>query len=61
MNTLPAFDLFIEESPTSADSDLAWRKKVFLASLKSTGKLEYKRYLKSPLRYAGGKSLAVYS
>ncbi|MCY4296687.1 MAG: DNA adenine methylase [Gammaproteobacteria bacterium] len=59
MNTLPAFDLFIEESPTSADSDLAWRKKVFLASLKSTGKLEYKRYLKSPLRYAGGKSLAV--
>lgn len=31
----------------------------FLVSLKSKGKLEYKRYLGSPLRYAGGKSLAV--
>ena len=31
----------------------------FLASIKSNGKLDYKRYLGSPLRYAGGKSLAV--
>ena len=31
----------------------------FLADLKSKGKLDYKRYLGSPLRYAGGKSLAV--
>ncbi len=31
----------------------------FLAKLKSSGKLDYKRYLASPLRYAGGKSLAV--
>ena len=31
----------------------------FLSSLRSKGKLDYKRYLKSPLRYAGGKSLAV--
>lgn len=31
----------------------------FLARLKSSGKLDYKRYLASPLRYAGGKSLAV--
>ena len=31
----------------------------FLASLKSNGKMDYKRYLGSPLRYAGGKSLAV--
>ena len=31
----------------------------FLFGLKSRGKLDYKRYLGSPLRYAGGKSLAV--
>ena len=31
----------------------------FLNALKSKGKLAYKRYLGSPLRYAGGKSLAV--
>lgn len=31
----------------------------FLASLASSGKLDFKRYLGSPLRYAGGKSLAV--
>ena len=35
------------------------RKNQFLESIRSTGKLEYKRYLESPLRYAGGKSLAV--
>lgn len=31
----------------------------FLNALQSRGKLAYKRYLGSPLRYAGGKSLAV--
>lgn len=31
----------------------------FLDSLRSQGKLDYKRYLGSPLRYAGGKSLGV--
>lgn len=31
----------------------------FLNNLRSRGKLAYKRYLGSPLRYAGGKSLAV--
>ncbi len=35
------------------------RKARFLDRLRSTGKLDYKRYLASPLRYAGGKSLAV--
>lgn len=34
-------------------------KKEFLWSLRSAGKLDYKRYTASPLRYAGGKSLAV--
>ena len=31
----------------------------FLRRIRSDGKLDYKRYLGSPLRYAGGKSLAV--
>ena len=31
----------------------------FLLGQKSAGKLDYKRYLGSPIRYAGGKSLAV--
>ena len=34
-------------------------REAFLLSLRSSGKLDYKRYLGSPLRYAGGKSLAV--
>ena len=38
---------------------LQQKKREFLNALRSTGKLEYKRYLESPLRYAGGKSLAV--
>lgn len=35
------------------------RRDAFLVDLRSTGKLPYRRYLGSPLRYAGGKSLAV--
>ena len=34
-------------------------KDQFLSKLRSSGKLEYKRYTSTPLRYAGGKSLAV--
>lgn len=34
-------------------------KERLLASLRSPGKLRYRRYNGSPLRYAGGKSLAV--
>ena len=42
------------------EETLARRKYEFLASLNSpSGKIKYKRYLSSPLRYAGGKSLAV--
>ena len=37
-----------------------YRKKIFLDKLKSpTGKTKYKRYNGAPIRYAGGKSLAV--
>ncbi len=39
--------------------DICVARERFLQQLKSTGKLPYKRYLGSPLRYAGGKSLAV--
>ena len=40
--------------------DLKERKDWLLNMLKSKGKVnKYKRYLESPLRYAGGKSLAV--
>lgn len=35
------------------------RRDQFLYELQSQGKLDYKRYTASPLRYAGGKSLAV--
>lgn len=36
------------------------RKRIFLEKYKSpSGKTKYKRYVGSPLRYAGGKSLAV--
>jgi len=39
---------------------LAQRKKDFLHRLKSpSGKIKYKRYTGAPIRYAGGKSLAV--
>ena len=37
----------------------AIRVEHFLDQLRSNGKLDYKRYLGSPLRYAGGKSLGV--
>ena len=41
----------------NSDSD---KKEIFLRNLsKHRGKLKYKRYPCSPLRYAGGKSLAV--
>ena len=44
--------------PASLDS-LISRKEVFLSSMRSSGKLDYRRYTETPLRYAGGKTLAV--
>jgi DNA adenine methylase len=44
----------------STKNEFAYKKEAFLNKLKSpNGKIKYKRYLGSPLRYAGGKSLAV--
>ena len=52
--------LFSQRMPFIPESSLAQRKKVFLNNLKSPNpKLRYKRYIGTPLRYAGGKSLAV--
>lgn len=46
--------------PLHTENELIANKNVFLEKLKSSGgKNKYKRYLGSPLRYAGGKSLAV--
>jgi len=48
------------QKPIFDERSLMSRKRVFLDSLLSlSGKNKYKRYAKSPLRYAGGKSLAV--
>ncbi|MCL2063819.1 MAG: DNA adenine methylase [Candidatus Cloacimonetes bacterium] len=45
---------------SSIFSDTSYLKQNFLSYLKSkNGNYRYKRYLGSPLRYAGGKSLAV--
>jgi DNA adenine methylase len=54
----PALPLFDEYDTKQGSLSLSERKRIFLNNLKSsTGK--YKRYLGSPLRYAGGKTLAV--
>jgi len=45
---------------TLAPKNFSERKEIFLRKYKSpSGKIQYKRYVGSPLRYAGGKSLAV--
>ena len=54
--TQPA--LFEVDSNADLCENLAKRKARFLDSLKGKN-LAYKRYTKSPLRYGGGKSLAV--
>lgn len=54
--TQPA--LFDLESSESLSENLVERKARFLRTLKGKN-LAYKRYTKSPLRYGGGKSLAV--
>lgn len=43
----------------SKSLDFFPQKKIFLDSLTSQGKSKYKRYKGMPIRYAGGKSLAV--
>lgn len=50
----------IVQLPRSSKNSLAERKKMFLNSLLSlNGKSKYKRCIGAPIRYAGGKSLAV--
>ena len=50
--------IFPEESVSKVLKPLN-KKEEFLCRIRSNGKLKYKRYTSSPLRYAGGKSLAV--
>ena len=52
VSTNATLDAAAQGRPTSG-------RDAFLASLKARGKPGYKRYVGSPLRYAGGKSLAV--
>lgn len=54
----------VKQSPlelsTVSHSSFAERKRIFLNHLASpSGKTKYKRYMGAPIRYAGGKSLAV--
>lgn len=50
----------ISQSELFPLSSLSERKNAFLYKLKSpSGKTKYKRYIGAPIRYAGGKSLAV--
>ena len=51
--------MLVKESTKLIYSAEETRKFAFLNALRSNGKLKYKRYVASPLRYAGGKSLAV--
>lgn len=55
---MPLFSYRARKSQSSNEV-FQLNRESFLAHLKSEGKLPYKRYLGSPLRYAGGKSLAV--
>ncbi|MBM3328867.1 MAG: DNA adenine methylase [Calditrichaeota bacterium] len=63
--TLPPLDLTgslrreVPNKSTAPDHTFSSVRERFLRSLASSGKNPYKRYLGSPLRYAGGKSLAV--
>jgi DNA adenine methylase len=46
--------------PSVSHGSLAERKRLFLNRLRSpSGKSKYKRFTRAPIRYAGGKSLAV--
>ena len=49
----------IQPHPALPINSLTDTKEKLLAHLRSSGKLDFKRYLASPLRYAGGKSLGV--
>lgn len=54
------FPLITFQVAKVSDLSLKERKRIFLDKLKSpSGKTTYKRYMGAPIRYAGGKSLAV--
>lgn len=49
----------LSQSSDNCTLTFAQGKRYFLQQSYSTGKLPYKRYTHSPLRYTGGKSLTV--
>lgn len=55
----PAQRMFWGNASLLSEQSLGVKKRNFLRSLASPGIREFKRYSKMPLRYAGGKSLAV--
>lgn len=63
--TFPNADPQLPTPPRNSFAELfpltfSERKRLFLERLRPlTGKIKYKRYVASPLRYAGGKTLAV--
>lgn len=58
--TNTAFNHLKQSSLFDLDTSISNRKTYFLRTISGhNGKNKYKRYTKSPLRYAGGKSLAV--
>lgn len=60
LNLSNASRLSLPEPDISTPLTLAERKQLFLKKLSSpSGKQKYKRYMGAPIRYAGGKSLAV--
>ena len=51
-----AYNLFCDNTQT--DNEIEFKKQLFLHSIKAKNG-NYKRFLCTPLRYGGGKSLAV--
>lgn len=55
-----AIGIAVQSRSSVPTTSFAANKQMFLCGLQSpSGKAKYKRYLGSPIRYAGGKSLAV--
>jgi DNA adenine methylase len=59
MNKNSLFDLKMSDKENFLVKSFKENKKDFLSNLKSNGKMKFKRFSCSPIRYAGGKTLAV--
>jgi DNA adenine methylase len=59
MNQNSLFDLNKQDNKNILSKTFEENRKSFLEHLESPGKMKYKRFPCSPIRYAGGKTLAV--